>query len=193
MMQSFPLQRMWSDGLCDCFNDCGTCLIAFFFPPYLFARISEKTGDGSFNLAFVKYFIPWLGVVVLGALGGRGSALGIVALVCNVIMAIFGTLLRGHLRRKFEIPGDTCEDFFTQCCCEPCAISQEARHTNRWLMSQNQAPQQQMMQGTGSPMMAPGSPSVQGQTYPGGPVTHPGQTHPSVAVAVPMSGTTGSN
>jgi Cys-rich protein (TIGR01571 family) len=187
MMRQYQLYRMWSDGLCDCFNDCTSCLLAFFFPPYLFARIADKTGESTFNVAFLKYFIPWLAVVILGFMSKYGPYLGWIAMACNIIMAIFGTLLRGHVRRKFQIPGDQCEDFFTHCCCEPCAISQEDRHVQRWVMSGNPSEQQVMQQamqpGGMSPVMAPQSPSIQGQT--GHPVTAP---H-SPVVAIPVLGT----
>jgi Cys-rich protein (TIGR01571 family) len=162
---------MWSDGLCDCFNDCNSCLLAFFFPPYLFARNAAKTGNSSFNLAFIKYFIPWAVLVVLSFVFGSSRTAtwaSIVVTVCNIVCVVFGTLLRSYLRSKFQINGDSCEDCCVHCCCTPCALAQESRHVNRWLMSQT--PQGQMMGG------APQGPMQPGQMQPQSPTQGPMQS-----------------
>jgi Cys-rich protein (TIGR01571 family) len=182
VQQQYTIYRMWSDGLCDCFNDCSSCLLAFFFPPYLFARNAEKTGNSSFNLAFIKYFIPWATLVVLSFIFGssRAAWVSIVVAVCNILCVVFNTMLRTYLRSKFQINGDTCEDCCLSCFCRPCALAQESRHVNRWLLTQQQ--QGQPMQG--QPMQGQPMYPMQGQQM------SPMQT-PMTPMQGPMQGQTG--
>jgi len=129
-----PTRGMWSDGLCDCFNDCESCLLSWVIPPYLFGRTVQRSGLGEFFPSFMMYFVPWLTLAVLWIIFFSRVVAGwalIVAIVGSIVCAIVGCLFRGRMRQKYSIPGDQMEDCCVHCCCVVCALSQEARHANR--------------------------------------------------------------
>ena len=55
-----------------------------------------------------------------GNLNGLGGLAGLLILYIMIRM-------RGHLRRKYQIYGDDCNDALTTCCCLPCSAIQMAR------------------------------------------------------------------
>jgi len=154
-----PTRGMWSDGLCDCFNDCESCLLAWIIPPFLFARNIVRSALGEWGASFAMYFIPWLCVVIFYPLAGNGviGAWGlIVAIIAFLFTAIIGCMFRGKLRQKYAIPGDQMEDMCMHCCCIVCALSQEARHVGRANQAANAPPQQmQMPMGVYAPQQFP--------------------------------------
>jgi len=44
--QQVVTQRGWSSGMCDCFNDFGSCLMGFMCPHILLCQISSRMGEG---------------------------------------------------------------------------------------------------------------------------------------------------
>jgi len=159
-----PTRGMWSDGLCDCFNDCESCLLAWIVPPVLFGRNVARSGLGEFGGSFAMYLVPWLCLVILyplvayGVIGAWGL---IVAIIGSIFCAIIGCMFRGKLRQKYSIPGDQMEDICMHCCCVVCALSQESRHVNRANGAANAPPQQPMQ-----PMGVYAPQQFQQQQYP---------------------------
>jgi len=138
-----PTRGMWSDGLCDCFNDCESCLLAWIIPPYLFGRTVKRSGLGEFGTSFALYFFPWLTMAVLWTLwsvGVVGPWSVIISSIAYIMCSIVGCMVRGRLRLKYAIPGDQMEDMCMHCCCVVCALSQESRHVARANSSANAPP-----------------------------------------------------
>jgi len=169
-----PTRGMWSDGLCDCFNDCESCLWSWIVPPYLFGRNAQRSGLGEFCPSFLMYFFPWLTLVILWILFVNfvvGAWALIVAVIGSIVCAIVGCLFRGKLRLKYSIPGDQMEDLCMHCCCVVCALSQESRHISRANSQANgppmgmqpmglyNVPQQQQQQQQQQPVFAQPPPS----------------------------------
>jgi len=146
-----PTRGMWSDGLCECFNDCESCLLSWIIPPWLFGRNVKRSGLGDFGASFTMYFIPWLIIIILSALtyhGVIGVWGDVVTIIGMIFLAVIGCMFRGKLRLKYAIPGDQMEDMCMHCCCVLCALAQEARHINR-ANSQGNAPPVMPMQPMG--------------------------------------------
>ncbi|KAJ3100647.1 hypothetical protein HDU97_002040 [Phlyctochytrium planicorne] len=55
-------------------------------------------------------------------------------ILSTCFLGIFATApLRGDIRQRLEIKGDSFSDYFVSCCCGPCAMIQE-----RWELDENQ-------------------------------------------------------
>jgi len=146
-----PTRGAWSDGLCECFNDCESCLLAYLIPPILFGRNAKRSGLGEFGSSFMMYFVPWLLIIIMYVLFNNdviGSWGAIIIPIAALICAILGCMLRGKLRQKYSIPGDQMEDMLMHCCCAFCALAQESRHINRANQAAN-APQMVLQQPMG--------------------------------------------
>eukprot|EP00198_Chlamydomonas_reinhardtii_P012293 XP_001701630.1 predicted protein [Chlamydomonas reinhardtii] len=108
-----PAQGNWSTGLCDWCGapgGFGTCLYVMCCTPCsygsLVARLGpEVTCGGSCFGGCCCY-----------------TLLSMLGLNCIIHMGV-----RGHLRNKYGIPGDGCNDCMCTCCCSACAICQETR------------------------------------------------------------------
>merc|ERR1712124_54695 len=57
---------------------------------------------------------------LVGNLHAAGSLAGLLLLYMMI-------RIRGHIRRKYQIYGDDCNDALTTCCCMPCSAIQMAR------------------------------------------------------------------
>ena len=95
------MSREWTNGIFGCFNDCSTCIIAYFCPCYVFGKNAEAVGD-SCILCALSQFVPLLD------LWARVS-------------------VRGKIREQKGIEGSCFKDLLCHWCCGICAIVQEAQ------------------------------------------------------------------
>ncbi|XP_052814943.1 uncharacterized protein LOC128241871 [Mya arenaria] len=92
----------WSHSLFGCFDDFGTCIIAYLVPCVAFGQTAEAIGEGSCFTCGLAYLVP----------------------VLNLLMWI---KIRGRIREQKGIEGDTIKDCLTILCCPLCALVQEAQ------------------------------------------------------------------
>ncbi|KAK8931122.1 Cell number regulator 10 [Platanthera zijinensis] len=98
----------WSTGLFDCFEDFGTCCLAFFCPCITFGRIAEIIDRGSTSC---------------GVDGGL-YALLLCSTGCHWMYSCF---YRSKMRTLFFLEEGPCADCLVHLCCETCALAQEYR------------------------------------------------------------------
>jgi len=96
----------WFNPLCGCFDDCESCICAWFCPCIQFGKNMEASGLGDFWECCLAFFCLqyWTGFAW-----------------------ILSFLKRSELRRGYGIVGSDCEDCCLHCCCLPCSLAQEAR------------------------------------------------------------------
>lgn len=51
--------KQWSHGLCGCFSDCSTCVVAYLCPCYIFGKTAEKVGGNKW-LCGLSQCVPLL-------------------------------------------------------------------------------------------------------------------------------------
>ena len=137
--------KNWKFSVFDLFGDCGKCLKACCCAPCLMSQIAARAryypccfGYLSFMLfTMVLYGLYMVGKLALtfaqvhdihcmralrlvGNLHAAGSLAGLLLLYMMI-------RIRGHIRRKYQIYGDDCNDALTTCCCAPCSAVQMAR------------------------------------------------------------------
>ena len=109
------LPQMWEGGLCSCTEDCGVCCDVFWCTICAVSRVHDAK-DG----------IP--------------DSLNMPACLVHAFCCVFGVphtsmchvcLIRGPLRRKYNIYGDGCKDCCTAFFCTECAICQMHRTLHR--------------------------------------------------------------
>ncbi len=123
----------WSDGVCDCSGDCGSCCAACWVPPYRWAKTISQLNLMGFGAACVVYFVPWL-LTIIAYILSTSSDLGWflwIAILSHVTLVILSCVFRGRIRYTYQIAGDSCEDCCMSCCCTCCAVAQEGRHVDR--------------------------------------------------------------
>ncbi|RIB27193.1 PLAC8 family-domain-containing protein [Gigaspora rosea] len=98
--------RQWKYGLCDCFSDCGLCLVTWFVPCVTYGQTKAKLNndDSCFSNGFLYCCSMYLGA--------------------NWIL---GGMTRGDIRARNNIEGSCFGDYCTHCCCPLCALVQENR------------------------------------------------------------------
>jgi Cys-rich protein (TIGR01571 family) len=137
--------KNWKHSLFDLFGDCGKCLKACCCAPCLLPQIAARARYypcccgyiGFMLLTFILYAFYYVGKIAtlfaqvhhlrcmtaLRLIGGLHAAGSVAALLLIYIMI----RVRGHIRRKYQIYGDDCNDAVTTVCCAPCSMMQMAR------------------------------------------------------------------
>jgi len=129
---------VWLIGPFGCLDDIGLCLLGCFCPCYLWAKTMEQNNLLSFALALVLFLTAY----ILGVL--LPWVLNVQANWPNLWLMILGTYFRGKFREAQGITNGGCfEDCLLWCCCTPCAICQEAKHTDRALVRKHNFEQAQ--------------------------------------------------
>jgi Cys-rich protein (TIGR01571 family) len=109
--------REWSNGLCGCMGDCGTCCKASFCPCIVYGQNRHRYE----NLRTHGVPHPNKGGCVSGSCFGH----------CLVSICGLGFLLqmctRGDMRKRYNIKGGGCGDCCAALWCTPCELTQEAR------------------------------------------------------------------
>ncbi|GIL48753.1 hypothetical protein Vafri_5192 [Volvox africanus] len=178
-MALVPAQNAWTTDLCDCAAEpsgCGFCLYAFCCQPCAYGTNVELMEPqlvfcgGECAAACCSYYLLYL-------FTGCPCILHMVA--------------RGYIRRKYNIPGDSCADFMITWCCTPCALCQEHReliirgHKPGGVapsVNPQMAPQPQMM------VMVPVQIPMPGGVHPGYPVMmQPGYVQQPPPQPMPMA------
>ncbi|GLC60732.1 hypothetical protein PLESTB_001664800 [Pleodorina starrii] len=94
----------WNSGLGDVCNDPGTCCLGLMCLPCLFGR----------NYSQLQ--------------GGRGCcAACCMYSFCPCLACYFASDVRRHIRDKYNLLPEPCNDFAVHCLCSPCATCQESR------------------------------------------------------------------
>jgi len=95
----------WKHGMFGCFDDCGTCLLTYFLPCYVFGKNAEAVGE-SCCLCCIASLTParWC---------------------CHVV-------IRGKIRERRGIAGSVVSDFLMAVCCPCCALIQEAQEVKEF-------------------------------------------------------------
>lgn len=132
----------WRNDLCDCCQFCGIPAFwcAFCCPACSIGQIMTRVG---LNIqcqqvavpmeSGVKPFHLMIGLMVLYILAGVIPQLeirSIVTLIIYISFVTYGTVLRGHMRKMFEIPGGCFEDCCCMFWCNCCSIIQMNSHTH---------------------------------------------------------------
>jgi Cys-rich protein (TIGR01571 family) len=91
----------WQHGLCGCFDDMKTCIIAYIVPCYVFGKNAEIVGE-SCILCALAFYVPGLNIFA-------------------------ETKVRGLIREKKGIDGSCFNDLLMWVFCWPCALIQEAQ------------------------------------------------------------------
>jgi len=111
-------EREWTNGLCSCFGDCGTCCVACWCPCITYNSNKsrrqaleqsgaphhdggENCGSDCFLFGLIHCFTSFGWVLEVGA--------------------------RSDTRRRYNIEGGGCGDCMASCCCLPCVLTQESR------------------------------------------------------------------
>jgi Cys-rich protein (TIGR01571 family) len=112
-------ERDWSNGLLDCFGDCGTCCLAYFCPCLVYQQVKNRITYLNLNgrpdpqrggSGFGGDCILW------GALTG-----------CCGLGWVLQMSTRATLRTRYRIRGGGCTDCLAAGCCMPCELTQESR------------------------------------------------------------------
>jgi len=112
-------RRAWSFGLCDCFNDCGTCMMGLCCPCLLYAQIKQR--------------VDYLNAYARPDPTRGGSGVDLNCMVWVAVHSATGcgpalqAVTRGQLRNRYTIDGNGVGDFCTACWCTPCELTQEHR------------------------------------------------------------------
>lgn len=93
----------WAHGLLGCFDDFGTCIIAWFVPCVTFGQNAEAAGTASSCL-----------------IGGIFFLIPLLNIICWI-------QTRGAIREQHGIEGSLVSDILAIFCCPLCALVQEAQ------------------------------------------------------------------
>jgi len=111
--------RAWSNGLCDCCGDAGTCVVSCFCPCIVYSKVKQRyehlERNGSPD--------PEHG-------GGVCSADCMLFCCLNGVLGIGFVLQmfqRGNTRTRYNIKGGALGDCCTALFCMPCDLTQESR------------------------------------------------------------------
>ncbi|KIM38033.1 hypothetical protein M413DRAFT_448072 [Hebeloma cylindrosporum] len=110
--------REWSNGLCGCCDDAGTCIVACFCPCIVYSQVKHRYE----HLNSKGYPDPEHGG---GCCNSDCMIHGLIAW-CG-----FGWILqmaqRTSIRGRYNIKGGGCSDCCSAYCCTPCELTQESR------------------------------------------------------------------
>ncbi|KAF8811653.1 PLAC8-domain-containing protein [Phlegmacium glaucopus] len=112
-----PDGREWSNGLCGCFGDFGTCIVAWCFPCITYGQVKRRYE----HLNSKGYPDP-----------DNGGCCSSDCLIHGCLTSCgFGWVLqmgtRSSIRGRYSIKGGSCGDCCTALCCTPCELVQESR------------------------------------------------------------------
>ena len=136
----------WKSGLCDlCILDlekcCTGCCLALWCPCCSYGRIAaamspEEVCCGGNNggaccvyyvlgqISTTQMFIACAWDVIRSVCSSASFALTTIALPVPSFQILVHCMMRSAIRRRYNIPGDECEDFMVVACCPLCALVQ---------------------------------------------------------------------
>ena len=119
---------VWSDGLCDCFSDCETCLLCSFISPILLYQITDRLPRAIRSTLAFGIAEPLVIVLLYIASIVLTGFIGVTVFICYYI--VYTMYLSVAMR--YEIPEQPgCGLFCKACYCGSCMVAQMARHIGR--------------------------------------------------------------
>ncbi|KAJ7595362.1 PLAC8-domain-containing protein [Mycena floridula] len=110
-------ERDWSNGVCDCCDAPGTCLLAWFCPCIAYGKNKQRLE----HLAHRGHPHPSGGSCCTGS-----CMLHLLLNTCGA--AVFLSCCnRGDTRKRYGIKGGSCGDCCLSLWCGPCALTQESQ------------------------------------------------------------------
>ncbi|KAF8157207.1 PLAC8 family-domain-containing protein [Crassisporium funariophilum] len=109
--------REWSNGLCGCCGDFGTCLVACCCPCIIYGKVKNRYE----HLNSKGYPDPNKG----GCCSSSCMVHGL--LVWCGVGFIMQMMNRSSVRGRYNIKGGGCGDCCSAFCCTPCELTQESR------------------------------------------------------------------
>ncbi|KAH7287849.1 hypothetical protein KP509_31G000100 [Ceratopteris richardii] len=104
-----PQLGQWTSGFCDCFSDCGSCCITYCCPCISVGEIVNVADRG--QSSFCE------GCCIYAALQFCLCGMG----------CFYSCMYRKKVREMFNLPASPCDDFFAECLCPLCSITQTYR------------------------------------------------------------------
>ncbi|KAF9547468.1 PLAC8-domain-containing protein [Agrocybe pediades] len=110
--------RAWSHGFCDCFGDCGTCVVACCCPCIVYGQVANRYE----HLTQQGFPDP-----------DKGGCCNSACMIHGLLTACLGAgfimqfMKRGDIRSRYNISGGGCGDCMAAWCCAPCELTQESR------------------------------------------------------------------
>ena len=101
-------QGTFSNGLCSCFDDCGTCCLGWWCPCILFGQTRARLR----NPALTKEQLP--------CCSGPCCAFAAVLMLCAPFQCMFGCMQRDEIRSRYGIEGNGCLDCLAHTFCDCC-------------------------------------------------------------------------
>lgn len=98
----------WSSGLCDCFQDCGTCCCAWCCPCVVVGQLVEIIDQGITSCS-------------------SAGCLYCLLQSCTGMGCLYTCGYRARLRAKYGLSPEPCGDVCVDWCCLPCSLSQQYR------------------------------------------------------------------
>ncbi|EAU82184.2 hypothetical protein CC1G_11374 [Coprinopsis cinerea okayama7 len=114
-----PDGREWSNGLCSCCDEPGTCLLAWCCPCIVYSRVKHRYE----HLATKGVPDPEHG----GDVCTSDCLIHAAVTSCVGLGWLFQMMNREKIRSRYSIRGGGCGDCLTACCCTPCELVQESR------------------------------------------------------------------
>ncbi|PVG00811.1 PLAC8-domain-containing protein [Serendipita vermifera] len=111
-------EREWSNGLCSCFGDCLTCIVAAWCPCIVFSQNKTRLQ----HMETQGYPHPEGGESC-----GSDCMLHCLLTACLGAGWILQIGNREKIRSRYRIEGGTCGDCCVSWCCHSCALTQESR------------------------------------------------------------------
>ena len=138
----------WSDGIFDCFDSAGICIVSLFLPFLRWSTTVSRLRYLSFPAALLLSAPPFLlytalyvylnvkypstyGTDVVESYSAIYFVLLAVMIVSHLAFVALGAYYRGKVRSEYGVRGNGVEDCCWHLCCGCCAIAQEARHVDR--------------------------------------------------------------
>merc|ERR1712129_216146 len=106
-----PNSTVWSNGLFECFGDCGAM---------------AKTFNGACGTCCYAWFCPCCAAGEIYEAAEMGECMVGCLLFC-LLEPCHPCIVTGPLRMKLGIEGDCMQDTCAYCCCVPCQLTRELR------------------------------------------------------------------
>lgn len=125
-----PCETLSYETKCmDCASDIPVCLMSWCCPCVVFGQNMDSVLGKNCAQEGAKYIAVFIIMWILNLIIGAASN-GTVQLPTYLIAALWhgymGMTARKAFREKWAYSQDQNKDFFLYCCCEPCAIGQDA-------------------------------------------------------------------
>ncbi|KAK1947390.1 hypothetical protein P3T76_001400 [Phytophthora citrophthora] len=152
------LRGQWAVGFWDCFTDLmPNCFMVTCCSCISMAQISARLGVTSYSKALIACLVVVIAEFVVSGIASSAASSNVtvetnitndgtaysystndngggvlvyraIMILVRVVFALFVMHLRKKTRERFQIPGNSRNDFFLSLCCSCCALAQMATH-----------------------------------------------------------------